>query len=259
MRGGIITMRQYLNKLSKKITNSEHFRQDISLTDMSRDVYSDIITMEFLNFYEKGAVVAAMLDIRLLELSNGTRGLREVFLNLLEQYGRNNPFPEDDFFEIFVENTYPEIQDFIEDYIEGTKPLSYQEYMAELGFNYIDERPSEDTRPSLGIQMGMNDQQQLTIIGVDDEGSEAGLKAGDVPLKIFDIDVKMENVRDIFGKLNTMKVGDTVEILVERNNEVVELNVTLHQRMDKNIFESMDTLSEQQKMLREAWSKSLNR
>ena len=257
MRGGTMTMEQYLKKLSNKITNSKHFRQDISLTEMSRDVYSDIITMEFLNFYEKGAVTAAMLDIRLLELSNGTRGLREVFLDLLEKYGKNKPFPEDDFFEIFVENTYPEIQEFIEDYIEGIKPLPYQEYMTKLGFNYIAQRPSKDTSPSLGVQMGMNDQQQLTIIGVEDEGSKSGLKAGDVPLKIFNIDVKMENVRDIFGKLHSMKAGDKVNMLVQRGDTEIELDITLKQRMDRNIFESMDTLTEQQKNLREAWSKNL--
>ena len=257
MRGGTITMDQYLKKLSNKITHSKNFRKDLSLTEMSRDVYSDIITMEFLNFYEKGAVTAAMLDIRLLELSNGTRGLREVFLDLLEEYGKNKPFPEDDFFEIFVENTYPEIQEFIEDYIEGTDPLPYQGYMAKLGFNYIAERPSEDIRPSLGVQMGMNDQQQLTIIGVDDEGSESGLKAGDVPLKIFNIDVKMENVREIFGKLHSMKVGDKVNMLVQRGDKEIELDITLKQRMDRNIFESKDMLTEQQKNLREAWSKNL--
>ena len=110
MRGGIITTDQYLRKLSNKITASNSFRQDLSLTDLSLDVYSEVVTMEFLNFYEKGAVTAAVLDIRLLELSNGTRGLREVFLDLLEQYGKNKPFPEDEFFEIFVENTYPEIE-----------------------------------------------------------------------------------------------------------------------------------------------------
>jgi predicted metalloprotease with PDZ domain len=257
MRGGLITTDQYLKKLSNKITHSYQFRQDISLTELSLDVYSDVITMEFLNFYEKGAVTAAMLDIRLLELSNGTRGLREVFLDLLEQYGKNKPFPEDEFFEIFVANTYPEIEVFIEDYIKGTKTLPYQEYMAKLGFNYIKERPSEDSRPSLGIQMGMNDQQQLTIVGLDENAGNSELKVGDVPLKILDIDVNMENARQIFGKLHSMNVGETVNVLVRRGDEEVEVNVTLHQRMDKNIFEEMENPSEEQLQLREAWSKNL--
>lgn len=257
MRGGLITTDEYLKKLSRKITHSQAFRQDLSLTELSIDVYSDVITMEFLNFYEKGAVSAAMLDIRLLELSSGTRGLRDVFLDLVEQYGKNKPFPEDDFFEIFVQNTYPEIEEFINDYIKGTELLPYPEYMANLGFSYIAERPSEDSRPSLGVQMGMNDQQQLTIMGVDESIGNSGLKVGDVPLKILDVDMNMENARQIFGKLYSMNVGDTIDIIVQRDNEEVEVSVTLHQRMDRNIFESMDTLTAQQKQLRDAWSKNI--
>lgn len=257
MRGGIITTDQYLKKLSNKITSSDHFRQDLSLVEMSKDVYSDVITMEFLNFYEKGAVTAAMLDIRLLELSNGTRGLRDVFLELVEEYGKNKPFPEDEFFNIFIENTYPEIEEFIDDYIKGTKPIPFQEYMAKLGFNYIDERPSKDNSPSLGVQIGMNDHQQLTVIGVDESSANSGLEAGDVPLKILGIDVKMENVREIFGKLNSMKVGETVNMIVQRGDEEVEIILTLHPKMDRHIFESMDTLTEQQKKLREAWAKNI--
>ena len=257
MRGGLITTDQYLKKLSNKITHSDQFRQDISLTEMSLNVYSDVITMEFLNFYEKGAVTAAMLDIRLLELSNGTRGLREVFLDLLEQYGKNKPFPEDEFFEIFVENSYPEIEDFINDYIKGTKPLPYEEYMTKLGYKYIAERPSEDSRPAMGVQLGMNDKQQLTIVGVEETDEDYGLQAGDVLLKVMDMEVKMENIREIFGNLQKMKVGDTVNIIVERGNEEVTLDVTLRQRMDKHIFEEMENPTSNQLKLRESWSKNL--
>ena len=257
MRGGLITTDQYLKKLSNKITHSDQFRKDISLAEMGLNVYSDVITMEFLNFYEKGAVTAAMLDIKLLELSNGTRGLREVFLDLLEQYGKNKPFPEDEFFEIFVENSYPEIEDFINDYIKGTKPLPYEEYMTKLGYKYIPERLSEDSRPAMGVQLGMNDKQQLTIIGIEEAKDDYGLQAGDVLLKVMDMEVKMENIREIFGKLQKMKVGDTVNIIVERGNEEVEVDVTLKQRMDKHIFEEMENPTSGQLKLREAWSKNL--
>ena len=129
--------------------------------------------------------------------------------------------------------------------------------MAKLGFNYIAERPSEDDRPSLGVQLGMNEYQQFTILGVAENSAEAGLMIGDVPLKVMGTDVKMENVRETFGKLHSMKVGETVNILVQRGDEEIEVIVTLQQKMDRNIFESMETTTEQQKQLREAWSKNI--
>jgi len=257
LRSGLIKTDEYLDRISDKLTINDRFRQDISLTDLSKQVYDEAITMQFLNFYNKGAVAAALLDIRLLELSGGKRGLREVYLELLDKYGKDKPFPEYDFFQIFVDMTYPEIQQFIYDYLIGTKPLPYEEYMAKLGFKYIPERPSDDTRPSLGIEMGMNEKQQFTIIGVSEISTQAGLQTNDIPLKILGTEVSMATAREIFGKFQSMKVGDKVDIIVQRGSEEFEVSVPLQQRMDKHIFEEMEKPTEEQLKLREAWSKNL--
>jgi predicted metalloprotease with PDZ domain len=257
LRGGLITIEEYLSRISEKINISDRFSKDISLVDLSLGVYSEAITLEFINFYNKGAITADLLDIRLLELSKGTLGLREVFLDFLEQYGKYKPFPEDEFFEIFVESTYPEIEQFIDDYIKGTKPLPYEEYMTKLGYKYIPERPSEDSRPSLGLQMGMNDKQQLTVVGMSESSAKAGIKEGDVPLEILGTEVSMENTREIFGKLHSMQIGETVKMIVQRGDEELEVNLPLQQRTDRHIFEQMEKPIEEQLKLREAWSRNL--
>ena len=257
LRSGLITTDEYLDRMSEKLTINDRFRQDISLTDLSKQVYDEAITMQFLNFYNKGAVTAALLDIRLLELSGGKRGLREVYLELLDKYGKDKPFPEDDFFQIFVDMTYPEIEQFINDYLIGTKPLPYEEYMAKLGFKYIPERLSEDTRPSLGIVLGLNEKQQFTIIGASEISTQAGLQVNDIPLKIIGIEVSMSTAREIFGKLQSMNFGEKVNIVVQRGDKEVEVNVPLQQRKDKHIFEEMENPTEEQLKLREAWSKNL--
>jgi predicted metalloprotease with PDZ domain len=257
LRSGLITPEDYLKRISEKITISDGFSQDISLVDLSLGVYSETITMEFINFYNKGAVTAALLDIRLLELSDGKFGLREVFLNFLEEYGKYKPFPESEFFDLFVENTFPEIEQFINDYIRGTKRLPYDEYLAKLGYRYTAERSSEDTRPSVGLQMGLNDKQELTIVGMSEASAEAGIRAGDVPVTILGIEVSMANIREIFGKLNSMKVGEKVKVIVRREDEEVEINLPLQQKIDKHIIGEMETPTMEQLKLREAWSKNL--
>lgn len=257
LRGGLISTEEYLSRISEKISVSEHFRNDQSLTEQSKNVYSETATMEFLNFYNKGAVTAALLDIRLLELSKGTRGLREVFLELIDKYGKNKPFPEADLFNILVDMTYPEIQDLIDDYIIGKKPLPYAEYMAKLGYKYIPAEPSEDTRPTLGINFGMNEKQQLSVIGTDEQMREEGFQNGDAVLKILGEEAKMETAQIIFSKISSMKVGDPVPIVVERNGEEVEITAKLKQRMKKHVFREMDELTEAQKSLRDAWSRNL--
>jgi len=257
LRGGLIPIEEYLERLSEKATVNDRFRQDISLTELSLGVYSETVTMQFLNFYNKGAITAALLDIRLLELSHGTQGLREVYLELINKYGKYKPFPENDFFDIFIDITYPEIQQFINDYIKGTKALPYIEYLAKLGYNYIAERPSEDSHPMLGLQMGMNDKYELTLLDVSEEGSKAGLQEGDVPIKIFGEEINMQTARKLFGQVASMNVGDTVEVVVRRSDKEVTAEIPLQQRKDKHIFEDMDQITEQQKFLREVWERNL--
>jgi predicted metalloprotease with PDZ domain len=213
--------------------------------------------MQFLNFYNKGAIVAAFLDIRLLELSNGKRGLREVFLELLDKYGKYKPFPEDEFFDIFVDMTYPEIEQFINDYIKGTSPLPYEEYGAKLGYNYIAERSSADTKPMLGLQMGMNDKQEFTLMGVSEAGRKFGLQEGDILFKVLGEEVTMQSARKLLGQVSSMNVGDTVEVVVKRNGNEVKANLPLQQRMDRQVFEEMEQITDQQKFLRDVWKRNL--
>ena len=257
LRGGLINIDEYLDRISQKASINDRFPQDISLSELSHGVYSETITMQFLNFYNKGAVTAALLDIRLLELSKGKRGLREVFLELLDKYGKYKPFPEKEFFDIFVDMTYPEIEQFINNYIKGTKPLPYKEYFSKLGYDYIAEKPSEDSRPILGLQIGMNDKQELTLISVDDEGSKSGLKKDDVLYKVLGEEVTMQSARKLLGQISAMKVGDIVDVVVKRSDKEVAVKIPLQQRMDKHVFVEMENVTDQQKFFRDVWQKNL--
>jgi len=67
----------------------------------------------------------------------------------------------------------------------------------------------------------------------------------------------MSNAGKIFGKLHSMQVGETVDIVVRRVNEEIKATLTLQERMDRHIFEEMENPTAEQIKLREAWSKNL--
>jgi len=48
---------------------------------------------------------------------------RELILDLLDRYGEDRPFPEDGFYEVIEEMTYPEIGDFFDRHVAGAEPL----------------------------------------------------------------------------------------------------------------------------------------
>jgi predicted metalloprotease with PDZ domain len=257
LRAGLISIEEYLGIISGKIIFNDSFAKDVSLTQMSLEAYNADVIGEFLNFYHLGALTAAMLDIKLLELSNGTRGLREVFLELLNMYGKYKPFPEDEFFQVIVDITYPEIEQFINSYIKGTEPLPYIEYMEKLGFKYVAEVPSEDTRPTMGFALGRNENGELMTLNVSDRGRDNGVQEGDVMLKVLGKDFNMQTARSIVQEVWAMNIGDSCDIVIKRNEEEIELTAVLWQRTDRHVFEEMENLTEEQKFLRDAWSRNL--
>lgn len=135
-RNNSITLDNLLNTFGlKKQESDRHFNANVSLSEMSLTCYTTGQS-QFGNVYRKGALVAALLDIKLLELSEGTRGLRELILELIEIYGPERAFPENAFYEKLVELTYPEIAYLLDDYIKGTAELPLEESFGKLGITY---------------------------------------------------------------------------------------------------------------------------
>lgn len=135
-RNQSITIETLLARFQSKKAFADTYSPTMSLSEMSLTCYTEAGNAQYGNVYQKGALVAALLDIRLLELSNGSRGLREVILELIDIYGPENAFSEATFFEDLTALTYPEIEDFIDRYIVGTDPLPLTEYFAKIGIIY---------------------------------------------------------------------------------------------------------------------------
>lgn len=258
LRGGITSQEKYLEEFSAKLRVSDQYNPNVSLSKMSLECYVDSIKPLFINFYFRGAITAALLDIRLLELSDGERGLREVYLDLLDKYGKDNPFPEDKFFDIVVEMTYPEIDLFINDYIRGVKPLPYVEYMEKIGYSYTAEITSDDTRPTFGVNIMGTGEGELILIGVTGEAEKFGLQEKDVIIKVFGEEVNMQNIRGVANKSYEMNVGDPYEMVVRRNEEEILIKGVLLQRKTRHIFEEIENPTEEQLRFREIWMKNLD-
>ena len=132
--GGLAPLDAYLAELAAKARRDrEQYDTTYSLTDLARTSYSAAGARQYGNIYQRGALVAGLLDIRLLELSGGTRGLRSLVLDLSRDYGVKRPFPEDSLIDIVVARTHPEIRDFFARWVEGAQPLPLDEYYGKLG------------------------------------------------------------------------------------------------------------------------------
>ncbi|MEP2026076.1 MAG: peptidase [Reichenbachiella sp.] len=141
VRGGIMTLEGLLGQLNYKLrVDDYYFDSDYSLTKIAETSFMESGRKNYSNVYYKGAVIINLLDILLLEKSDGKRGMREVVNELSKKYGSEKAFPENEFFDIFTEMTYPEVADFFEKYVKNDEPLPLKEYYAKVGITYLAEK-----------------------------------------------------------------------------------------------------------------------
>ncbi len=138
--GGLTSLPEYLAMVvQKERSDRTQFDTTWSLRKMSLASYSDSGQRQYVNIYQRGAVVAGLLDIKLLELSGGTKGLRELVLDISKKYGKQRAFPENGLVDSIVAQTSPEIGDFFNRYIYGAERPPLAEYYGKLGFKLIDD------------------------------------------------------------------------------------------------------------------------
>lgn len=249
LRDYIMTLDNYLVQVSQKLTINDNFDQSISLTKLG--VESTERQSEYFNIYNKGSVVATLLDIRLLELSNGKKGLRELILDLAKKYGAKKSFSEESFFNELAKMTSPEIGEFINRYIDGTEKLPVKEYFAKIGIEYNEFGKVDSSRIGLGFGIGFKDN-KFIVVNVDAANSDK-LKSGDLLYKFAGEEITMQNAQQLLAPLGKLKVGDSFNISILRNGEEPEVSITMQPRQIKHQFNVMNNPSKEQSFLREMW------
>ncbi len=147
LRAGLKTPEAYLATMIKKM-NIDHnaFDSTYSLKELALTSYSDSGQAQYGNIYNRGALTAGLLDIRLLELSHGQRGLQDLIIDLTHRYGKQRAFPESTFVDTLVTLTDPSIRDFFDSYVLASHHLPIKEYYEKLGIHLIEDEKGNALR-----------------------------------------------------------------------------------------------------------------
>jgi predicted metalloprotease with PDZ domain len=147
LRAGLVTPEAYLaTQIRKMQIARQAFDSTWSLLKLALTSYSDSGQAQYGNIYMRGALTAGLLDIRLLELSQGQRGLRDLIVELTHRYGKRRAFPDSTFIDTLVTMTYPEIRQFFDRYVLAAQPLPIREYYAKLGITLVTDPKGQPVR-----------------------------------------------------------------------------------------------------------------
>lgn len=265
----LIDMPQYLEVIRGKLNNASGFNDTIPFTVMSENVLEQYKN-EFGNVYEKGALIALALDIRLLDLSDGTYGLQDLMRDLSAEYGVEKPFKDDELFdEIARVSGYAEIRDFFSKYVEGSKPLPLQQLFEKVGIQYYPEKTTREV--SMGNILGsivLSDDTSFVLSStdeLDDFGKQMGYQEGDKLLAINGQQLSLENVVDIITSLKEQgQAGDTLAVEILRQPEdgeesqgeqklLLQGTMPVRTNVRYHVFEPVEDAAKRQQQLRAAW------
>jgi predicted metalloprotease with PDZ domain len=124
---------------------------------------------------------------------------------------------------VFDEVSGGRFKPFFDKYIRGTEDLPLAKLLAPFGVKYTDERKS--AKPVFDANLG-RDGNDCKLSAVHENGAahQAGLSAGDILVAVDGLRVTATNLDNL---LSRYAVGDTVEVLAFRRDELMSFDLTL--------------------------------
>jgi predicted metalloprotease with PDZ domain len=213
LQQGLYKEKAFFKNMRDKINQAEEYG-DFSMTVMSENVLDDKYQKKYSSVYNRGALIAFMLDIFIREKTANEKDLKKVVLTLADKYGAGKPFKDNDFFAEFVQASHPEVQSFIDNFITGEQALPFKEYFAILGYEY--EAKKRIDAYFVG-KMGLKYDENIGgLVFTDVEKKNAlDIQEGDVFVALDGEVVTNENLEDIWDtnfRRNTTKTKLSVTV-----------------------------------------------
>lgn len=131
---GLITEEEFYGRMLEKIRNSKSYDDNMSFTEMSKNVLVDPYKPNYANVYEKGALIGMCIDIIIREQSNGEKGILGLMKQLSTKYGMHKSFKDDAIIAEITALTYPEVGEFLNTYVVGSNnPIPYDDFFKKVG------------------------------------------------------------------------------------------------------------------------------
>jgi predicted metalloprotease with PDZ domain len=227
-------------------------------TTMSANVLTKPYKDQYLNVYEKGALIGMCIDIIIREKSNGTKGILDLLQKLSAAYGVNKSFNDKELFAKITALTYPEVGEFLNTYVAGTTPIPYENFLAKMGI----------TKKAIKSPGNPFIKGQVPFVAVDQNTKEIfvrpdiepniffsalGIQAGDILMEVNMKPYNLDNIYELISASQIWQQDDPISVKINRNGKEQVINGKINIPSEDRIgFEATDA---SKNILKEAWLK----
>lgn len=256
---GLIDEDEFYQRMVGKIGNAAKMNDTMSFTVMSANVLEKPYKDQYLNVYEKGALIGMCIDIIIREKSNGERGILDMMQKLSVEYGAEKPFNDEELFDKIISITYPEVGAFIKTHIEGTTPINYDEFFAKVGVGkgkiQVPMNPflKNETTPLVTINSATKEIIVRSDLEINELMKSLGMKGGDIILAVNDVNYNLDNIYEMIMSSQDWKEGDAVSMKIKRDGK--EQTVAGKVKVTMAEVEGYQQIDASKTKLKEAWLK----
>lgn len=265
-RTGLLSQQRYLEVVGKQITSllrtpGRHIQ---TVTDSSFDAWTKFYKQDenainaITSYYNKGAIVAVLLDLQLRTLSDQKVNLDQVMVRLWQDYGQTKT-PVEEFTiqnlcnsllaDALDQTQGPQVKNKLDDFFQQalyqTDDFDFEDLFAQVGIQFNLRQPASssdkggtDKQVQNRISLGMNtrpDPLGAKVANVLNGSSahSAGISAGDVILAFDKIKVDHQSLEPLIAQYD---IGEAVELVGFRRDELMIFSLTLEAAPSNTAF-----------------------
>ncbi len=254
-RAGFITSTEYLSGLGEEISAVENQpgNKVETAAESSWDAWikyyrpNENSKNSTISYYDKGSVLGGVLNLWIIEQTEGKKTLDDVFKLLYVNYYKNlqRGFTDAELEDAFSKVAGKSAKGLFEAHVYGLTSPNYKDLFGNVGYSWTNSNEGKSTS-FLGFNVANN---RITQLYKGGPAYQYGLNVGDEILKVNNSDFE-----GLDKLLANKKPNDAVLFTVKRDGIERNFMITVAQSPIQNfVLNSLPNLSEQQKDLRKAW------
>lgn len=230
-RAGLSTRAEYLKALSGQLNTlmSTPGRLQRPLTEASLDAWirlyqpTDNTINDDVSYYNKGAVVAWLLDTEIRKQTNGAKTLDHVMREAYRQYSKTG-FEEAEFRALVEKVSGVKLGAFFTKSLDSTEELDFTSALEYWGLEWKPDDEKVAKEPYLGVNTNSSDQRLVDSVLAGGPAAQSGISPGDELLAIDGVRIPAAGPSAV---LKFLKADQSTKVLLSRQGRILEKTVTL--------------------------------
>jgi predicted metalloprotease with PDZ domain len=265
LRAGFISDREFLSALARSIQNLQNTpgRLVQNVEESSFDAWVKYYRQDEnsinsqVSYYDKGAILGALLDLEIRKSSGGAKSLDDVMRYMYaEFYKKGKNYSPADFQKACETMAGTSLEQFFAKYIRGIEDLDYQRAFAAVGLRLDTGARDVAGKPVERVYLGADVEQDgdrviVSRVYAGSAAYEQGLNTGDQILALNNMRVN----KDFFdARIAEKKPGDLINLTIFRSDDLSTLLIKLGGRADATYrIVPGESSTDQQRQLYRSW------